>query len=274
MSKATPDFKRMLLRLPHSRQDYAAVGIIAELAGLLGVQLSGIYVEDLNMRGLAELPHAREFRAGCWQPLSAEQLTQDLAFAEQEAERLFLEYAGRYGPGLSFSVATGSVASSREAEANDIIVVIEPKSAIERATHQFNKWLEAAFRSTSSILLVPSGAERLSGPIVVIASGPDDPSIGAALAVAASAKEQMIVIPSSPCESLLPVMERARSAGIIASLLKAPFHRGDFLLSASVSGRLLIMSREQTIHRPTLRQIPLLLVSSKLLAQATSAELG
>jgi hypothetical protein len=154
------DFKRMILPLPHSREDYAAVGTIAELAGLLSVDLVGIYVEDSSIRGLAELPHAREFRGGRWEPLSAEQLAQDVAFAAREAERLFLEYAGRYGPAPSFSLA---VANPREAGAEDIIVVIEPVNAIERATYQFHEWLEAAFRSASSILLVPSHASGFLG---------------------------------------------------------------------------------------------------------------
>jgi len=61
MSKARPDFKRMLLKLPHDRQDYAAVGVIAELADLFGVDLIGTYVEDLDLRGLADLPDVRGF---------------------------------------------------------------------------------------------------------------------------------------------------------------------------------------------------------------------
>jgi hypothetical protein len=270
MSKAIPDFKRMLLRLPHSREDYAAVGIIAELAGLLSVNLVGMYVEDSSIGDLAELPHAREFRGGRWQPLTAEQLTNDVAFAAREAERLFLEFAGRYGPALSFSLTKGSAANPRETGAEDIIVVIEPINAIERATHQFNEWLEAAFRSASSILLVPSHAKRLSGPIVVIASDADDPCIEAALDVAASTREQMIVIPSRPpSESLSVVLERARTIGVVTSLAEAAFHHGDILLPASVKGRLLIMSRQMAIHRPILRQMPILLVSSKTLGQAT-----
>ena len=148
--------------------------------------------------------------------------------------------------------------------------MIEPINAIERATHQFNEWLEAAFRSASSILLVPSHAKRLSGPIVVIASDADDPCIEAALDVAASTREQMIVIPSRPpSESLSVVLERARTIGVVTSLAEAAFHHGDILLPASVKGRLLIMSRQMAIHRPILRQMPILLVSSKTLGQAT-----
>ncbi|WP_161853451.1 hypothetical protein [Bradyrhizobium sp. CCBAU 051011] len=64
MGRRKPDFKRMLLRLPHSPNDYAAVSPIAELANLLGADLIGTYVDDGSLRNLVGLPDAREFRAG------------------------------------------------------------------------------------------------------------------------------------------------------------------------------------------------------------------
>jgi len=270
MSKARPDFKRMLLRLPHDRQDYAAVGVIAELADLFGVDLIGTYVEDLDLRGLTDLPNVREFRAGAWRPFSSEQLAQDVALAAREAERLFLKNAGQYRPKLSFRLAQRT--DSREADIEDIIVVIEPNSAIERATHQFTKLVEAAFRSTSSILLVPSHARRPAGPIIVVTSGPDDPATAAALAVASSSRERLILIPSQPSLSLSSVLESARAAGVVASCAEAAFHRGHFLLPASVTGRLLNISRKEVVKQPTFYQTPTLLVSSSIPANAAKSE--
>jgi hypothetical protein len=262
MSKAKPDFKRMLLKLPHDRQDYAAVKIVAELAELFDVDLIGTYVEDLSLRGFAGSPNVREFRAGTWQPFSSEQLAQDVAFAAREAERLFLKNAGRHRPKLSFNLA--KEVSSREAGTEDIIVVIEPDSAIERATYQFMEWLETAFRSTCSILLVPGHAKRRSGPVIAIASGPADPAIAAALAIASSGKERLILIPSQPSLALSPVLENARMAGVTISLAEAVFHGGNTLLPTSMKGRLLVMSRKELMERPAFSQIPILLVSSEL----------
>jgi len=270
MSKAKPDFNRMLLRLPHSRRDYGAIRFIAELAELFGVDLVGTYVEDDNLHFLAELPSVREFRAGTWQPLASLQLAQDAAFAAREAERLFLENVGRHRPNLSFSLAKGMDAP--EAGSGDIVVVIEPNSAIERATHQFAETLEAAFRSTSSILLVSGHVRQCSGPIIAIISGSDDPCLAAALAVAASGNEQLILIPSQPRLSLLEALETttrvAGLAGVTTSLSEAVFHGGNILLPASVKGRLLVMSRKALIERPAFSQIPILLVSSELSSRA------
>jgi len=260
MSKAKPDFKRMFMKLPRSRQDYAAVRIIAELAELFDVDLVGTCVDDSNLYGFAELPNVREFRGGTWQPLSSEQLAQDVAFAAREAERLFLENAGSHRSKLFFSMA----ADSREAGIEDIIVVIEPISAIERATHQFTKSLEAAFCSTSSILLIPGHAEPRSGPIIAITSGLDDPCLAVALAVAASGNERLILIPSQPSLSLLEVLETTRIAGVTASLAEAVFLDGNILLPTSIKGRLLVMSRKELMERPAFSEIPILLVSSQL----------
>ena len=164
---------------------------------------------------------------------------------------------------LSFSVTRALAGDLSEAYPDDIVVVIEPNSAVERVTHQFNELLEAAFRSTSSILLVPGHAKRLLGPIIVLASAPSDPGITPALAMAASTGERLILIPvEAPVEALSPVLERAKRAGIASSLAEAALQDGRILLPAHVRGRLLIMSRGRFTQRPRLSGTPILLISA------------
>ncbi len=270
MARPKPDFKRMILGLPHSRQDYPAVAATAQLADLLGVDLVGTYFQDFSVLGLAELPSAREFRLGRWQRLTAEQLAEDFAWAAQEAERLFAEAAGRHGRTASFRMGQGSAAEaiSSEASADDIIVIIEPKNPIERATHQFCKLVEAAFRTSSSILLVPSLTMSASGPVIVIAASPDDPCLDAALAVASAAKERIVIVPSPQSEQSLPsIVETARLAGI-ATTVAGPAPGGtDTYLPVFANGRLLIMRRSPPEERrrlsPLHSQMPVLLVSPR-----------
>lgn len=263
MAGLKPDFRRMLLRLPHSAGDYAAVALIADLAGLLGANLIGTYVDDEDLRSLADLPEAREFRAGIWQPLNSGQFESDLASATREAERRFMQSTGLHRP--SFRVVASSYAAEDEAGNNDIVVVIEPKSAIERATRQFSELLDDAFRSRSSILWVPSETRRFSGPVVVVASGPDDPCISAAVAIAASAKERLVFIPvTCPMEALATALESARAAGVATTSADAVFHQDDLLLPAHIKAGLLITGRERMIRRRSRLRIPALLVSSNL----------
>jgi hypothetical protein len=253
----------MLLRLPHSPNDYAAISSIAELASLLGADLIGTYVDYGDLRNLVGLPDAREFRAGAWRALNPSQLALDLASASREAERLFLQSAGQHRP--SFRVAESANAAAREADDDDIIVVIEPKSPIERATHQFSELLEEARRSTSSILWVPSETRRFVGPVVVIAGEPDEPCISTAIAIAASAKERVILLPAtSSIQSFATVLARAEAAGVAATLADAVFHQDNLLLPVHIRAGLAIASRERTIQRLNLLKIPVLLVSSNL----------
>jgi len=263
MDRPKLDFKRLLLRLPHSPNDYAAVSPIAELASLLGADLIGTYIDDGDLRNLVGLPDAREFRAGAWQSLNSSQLALDLAFASREAERLFLLSAGQHRP--FFRIVESANAAAREAENDDIIVVIEPKSPIERATRQFSELLEDVDRSTSSILWVPSETKRFAGPVVVIANGPHDPCISAAVAIAASAKERLIFVPTmSSMESLASALDWAKTAGVATTLADAVFHQGDLLLPAHVKAGFLVTGRERAIRRRNLLQVPVLLVSSSL----------
>lgn len=263
MGRLKPDFKRMLLRLPHSQGDYAAVALVADLASLLGADLIGTYVDDGYLRSLVDLPDAREFRAGIWQPLNSRQLALDLASASREAERRFMQSAGQHRP--SFQVVESANAAAHEAGSDDIIVVIEPKSPIERATRQFSELLEDAHRSRSSILWVPSEARRFAGPVVAVASGPDDPCISAAIAIAASAKERLVFVPAmSSMADLANPLEWARAAGVATTLTDAVFYQDDLLLPAHINAGLLVAGRQRTVQRRNRLQIPVLLVSSEL----------
>lgn len=263
MDRPRPDFKRMLLRLPYSPNDYAAVSPIAELANLLGADLIGTYVDDGSLRNLVGLPDAREFRAGAWQLLNPSQLALDFASASREAERLFLQSAGQHRP--SFRIVQSANTTAQEADKNDIIVVIEPKSPIERATHQFSELLEDLRRSTSSILWVPSETRRFVGPVVVVAHEPDEPCISVAITIAASAKERVILLPAtSSIESFATVLERAGAAGVAATLADGVFHQDDLLLPAHIRAGLVVAGRERAVQRRNLLKLPVLLVSSDL----------
>jgi hypothetical protein len=77
---------------------------------------------------------------------------------------------------------------------NDIIMIVEPQSPAERATHQFAWLLEAAFRSAAAVMLVPPRIARTRGPVVAIATAPDDASIDVAAAIAFAAKEELVII--------------------------------------------------------------------------------
>lgn len=216
MSKRPKPFKRMVLGLPHSAGDYAAVHAAADLAELLGIDLLATFIEDTGLRGLAELPGMRELQplgAG-WRPLDTAQLAKDLDSAARTARRLFVEATRTCRFEARFDVARGTAAEiiASMAHTDDILVVIEPKNPAERITQQFTALIDAALKSASAVLLMPSRVARQSGPVVAVALSLDDPSVPTALAIAAATREHLVVLGAAGRPVASPDLEEAARA--------------------------------------------------------------
>ena len=67
-------FTRIVVGLHHGPAQDAAVGLAADLAELLRLDLFGLFITDESVLSLASLPFAREFRpsGGGWQPIDVE----------------------------------------------------------------------------------------------------------------------------------------------------------------------------------------------------------
>ncbi len=273
MADVEPGFKRVIIGLPHNPRDYQAVSTTARLAKELGVDIVGTLFEDAGLSQLADLPDTREFRASSWQPLSAAQLTSDLARMSAEAQRMFREIIEQHRTSGSFQLARGSAAETLlQAGANDIFAIIDPKNPLERITRQFRQLVDIIFRTAASVLIVPSSHPVTSGQIIAAGSHAGDPAIAAAIAIAASAKERLTVIPlEQSAQELARLVERARQSGVRTTVAEPMFHGADLSSLATVSrnlkGKLLIADRERfAIADRSLSelraQIPLLLVRS------------
>jgi hypothetical protein len=206
------DFKRMVMQLPHSANDYASVAFTAELAGLLGLDLVGVFVEDESLADLAALPCVRELRlfGSGWHSLDATQLERVSSQAAVDARHLFAQAAKMLNVATRFDLVKGSIdeAIGSQSSADDIIVVIEPKNPAERVTHQFRQLLDVAFNAPAAVLLVPSRIRRRTGPIVAVADSARDTSVHAAIELATSVKERLIVLTPPEFDEL----EMARAA--------------------------------------------------------------
>jgi hypothetical protein len=177
------------------------VQIAADIAALLQLELIGLFLDDGTLRRLADFPFAREFRplGGGWQRIDMEQLQQDLELAARRAERMFATAAKQLSTRCHFEVLQAPTVESVAAfpQAEDIVMIAEPASAMERAVQQFAWVTEAAFRSAAAVMLVPAGTKWAGGPVVAIATSPSDPSVDAAAAIAALAQAELLVVEAS-----------------------------------------------------------------------------
>jgi hypothetical protein len=195
---AGPEFKRALLGLHLDGPGQKAIDVAFEMAGLLGLELVGIFAKDETLRELAGYPGAREFMpAGrTWRPIDLDRMLREQMDAARAAQRVFSELAIASGVPATFEIVTGSPTQAFVSMscASDILVVAEPTQASALVTRSFSLVLDAAMRSPASVLLVPRSVRRLRGPIVMVARAPDDPGIAVASAIAAAAHEELIVI--------------------------------------------------------------------------------
>ena len=167
------------------------------LRQLLDLELVGLFFEDTSLRDLAGLPFARELRpiSGGWHAIDVDRMSRDIESTARTIEKLFSDAARNTVTQHQFEIVRGSVAVTLPSisRSGDIVMIIEPTSAAERAGQQFAWLIEAAFRSKAAVMLVPPRIVRTSGPVLTIAAGSDDPSIGTAPAVAGAAKEELVI---------------------------------------------------------------------------------
>jgi len=191
------NFKRVVLELHPSVPD-RTMRLAVELADLLHLELLGLFLEDTSLRDLASIPFAREFRplGGGWHPLNLDRLSHDLEVAVHSTERVFADAAKHLLTKSQFEVIRGPTAETivSISRTGDIVMIVEPLNPAERATQQFSWLVEAAFRSVAAVMLVPTQIARTVGPVVAIATNPDDPSVRAAAAIAIAAKEDLIIV--------------------------------------------------------------------------------
>jgi hypothetical protein len=279
------EFRRMILGLPQSTGDYPSVGATVRLAELLQTQLLGMFAEDRSLMDLAALPFARELRplGGGWQTIDIKQLASEFERNAATARRLFGELVRNCHVETSFRVERGTAADiiASVATAEDIVVVIEPTNPAERVTQQFVRLMESAFRASASVMIIPSRISRLSGPVVALASGPDDPSIEAATRIAGAAREKLIIV--GPAERFAP--KAAHSVAVEVSAERIEFVSTTALqdvprLAGELQNwneRLLVMTRgvlsdAKVLALASLRSVPVVVVEPVVMADAAGGK--
>jgi hypothetical protein len=243
-------FGRMVLGLPHNAQDYPAVEVAARVAESLNLQCLGAFIVEPAIITLGELPDARELKsvAAGWQPVEGNSLARDLEEAVDAARRQFAAVAVRLNTDMAFHLALGATAEvvASLAGADDIVAMIEPRHPADRITRQFLSFMEAAFQTSSAVMLFPRRVLRKDGPIVAIAAGSDDAAIDVAADMAMAMHESLIVINTTeePIATLPSAFEGRIKSRVISMPLLGP-SIGEQVLAAlaGVRERMIVVCR-------------------------------
>lgn len=180
---------RILVALDTSERSQAALDTAAELASVLRAQLTGLFVEDINLLRLAELPFAREvgYASAANRPLEFSEVERALRGQAARIERAVAEAAGRLQLQWSFRVARGQVVQQILAVAEEVDLVV------------FGKEGRAAGPATPARPAIPA-----AGPVLVLFDG--SPAARQALATAARLAQanwrpMEVLVPADSTES-------------------------------------------------------------------------
>ena len=156
---------------PHSR---ASLSAAAEIAGLLQAELLGIFVEDINLIRMAELPFSQEIHlhTARSEPLDSLKLERLLKLQAKEAHELFMQTAERFGIPHTFRKLRGLVSAEVLAAALETDLLAMGRSG---RTPVCRKGLGSTARKAvkeakTNILLTKSGF-TVNSPLLVIYDG-------------------------------------------------------------------------------------------------------
>ena len=107
-----PAIRRIVVTLGSAEPGRPDLDIAVRLAAVLGAELEGVFVEDINLIRLSGLPFLREVRACSLveEVISTESMQRDLRALARQAERMLQQAAQTMGVGCSFRVWRGPTA--------------------------------------------------------------------------------------------------------------------------------------------------------------------
>ncbi|WP_294345103.1 universal stress protein [Prosthecochloris sp.] len=156
---------------PHSR---ASLFAAAEIAGMLQAELLGVFVEDINLIRMAELPFSQEIHlhTARSEPLDSLKLERLLKLQAKEAHELFIQTAERFGIPYRFRKLRGMVPTEvlEAALGTDLLAMGRSGRAPVCCRGLGSTARKAIREAKTNILLTRPGLEADS-PLLVIYDG-------------------------------------------------------------------------------------------------------
>ncbi len=206
--------RRILIGLDASRYSVAALRAAAHLASTFEAELHGLFVEDVTLIRLSELPVAREvqFPFATEGRLSPGRMRRQLRAQAEQARQAIASVSKERGIAWSFEVARGevSVRVLEESARADLLCIGRASRPLMQRSYVGSTAVAAASAASRSVLLVPRETE-LRPPVVVLYDGSAE--VKRALLLASRLADAMkgllsIIVPASVTDSSREIQEQ------------------------------------------------------------------
>jgi len=192
-------FQRILVALNASREGRALLDFAADLAAQLGVPLTGVFIEDTDVSGFADLPFAREisFSGAAVRELSRERMQAHFRAEAAAAERLLADVGKARRVECSFELRRGQFEAELCALARESdLLALGPSSGLivrSRRRDVFARFKESAASGFLSVGRYPLKA-REAGITVIFDGGAEAMRAVALAARIASRRETPLTV--------------------------------------------------------------------------------
>jgi nucleotide-binding universal stress UspA family protein len=214
------DIKRILVALDASPHSRAALEEAAALAARLNAELLGLFVQDLELVQLAQLPFAREVGLTSAESRALDPGSMDLALKAQAqtARTQFESIAQHHRLHFSFRVARGHVVNELLAASGEVdLLALGSAGHMEMAGRRIGSTTRRVAASAHCSVLIEQHTKRPGAAILLLYE--DSPSADNALARA----EQLA---ASRDAELVIVLTGAATAPGLRERLDRALHRG------------------------------------------------
>lgn len=167
--------RRILIALDASPHSLAALRAAAELAARLDAELSGLFVEDINLLRMSDLPFARQvsFYSATTSQVDRQQIETQLRAQAAQARRALMSFSDRAQLRATFRVTRGQIPTELLQAASEVDLIILGRSGWSRRRQLGSTARVIIAQSPRHTLILRQGA-RLQQTLAVLYDGSEE----------------------------------------------------------------------------------------------------
>lgn len=175
MNRAERDLviRRILVALDASSHSQAALETAAQLAARFGAELLGLFIEDVNLLRLAQLPFAYEVSiiSTTRRRLDSNQIERQLRVQARRVRRTFTTITQRIAVTATFRVTRGDVVSELLSAAEEVDMIVLGRVGWTPAPRHLGSTARAIILEAPALTLILQKETSLGPPVVVVYDG-------------------------------------------------------------------------------------------------------